>query len=150
MDGKMSTSSASTAKNTGSFDHGYAVTSHSFQGLTAGRVIVNIDTDSAWSLINTRLAYVSISRASTDARVYTNNAESLGERLATDITKTAAWTSARPARPSKRVRRSRRRPVSWPRATGSALPPPTVRTASGPVTSPPSSGSVRTTPILPG
>jgi len=72
------------------FDHGYAVTSHSSQGLTAGRVLANIDTDSAKSLINTRLAYVSISRASDDARVYTNNAETLGERLATDITKTAA------------------------------------------------------------
>ena len=72
------------------FDHGYAVTSHSSQGLTAGRVIANIDTDAARSLINTRLAYVSISRASDDARVYTNHAETLGERLATDITKTAA------------------------------------------------------------
>jgi hypothetical protein len=50
-----------------SFDHGYAVTSHSSQGLTEGRVIANIDTDSSRSLINTRLAYVAISRASEDA-----------------------------------------------------------------------------------
>jgi hypothetical protein len=42
------------------------------------------------SLINNRLAYVAISRASDDAHVYTNNAETLGERLASDITKTAA------------------------------------------------------------
>src|ERR1700733_2968039 len=72
------------------FDHGFSVTSHSSQGLTAGRVIANIDTESSRSLINTRLAYVAISRASEDARIYTNNAETLGERLATDISKTAA------------------------------------------------------------
>ncbi len=72
------------------FDHGYAVTSHSSQGLTAGRVLAHFDTDGAHSLINTRLAYVAISRASDDARVYTNNADTLGQRLATDISKTAA------------------------------------------------------------
>jgi len=66
------------------------VTSHSAQGLTAGRVLAHFDTDSSHSLINTRLAYVAISRASDDARVYTNNAETLGQRLATDISKTAA------------------------------------------------------------
>src|ERR1700710_2421060 len=63
------------------FDHGYAVTSHSSQGLTADRVIANIDTDSSRSLINDRLAYVAISRAAQDARIYTNNAETLGQRL---------------------------------------------------------------------
>jgi ATP-dependent exoDNAse (exonuclease V) alpha subunit len=72
------------------FDHGYAVTSHSAQGLTAGRVLAHFDTDSSYSLINTRLAYVAISRASDDARLYTNNAETLGQRLATDISKTTA------------------------------------------------------------
>ena len=72
------------------FEHGYVVTSHSSQGLTADRVLANIDTDSARSLINTRLAYVAISRASEDARIYTNNAETLGERLAHDVSKTAA------------------------------------------------------------
>jgi conjugative relaxase-like TrwC/TraI family protein len=79
------------------FDHGYAVTSHSSQGLTAGRVLAHFDTDSSHSLINTRLAYVAISRASDDARVYTNNAETLGQRLATDISKTAALDFRPPA-----------------------------------------------------
>jgi conjugative relaxase-like TrwC/TraI family protein len=79
------------------FDHGYAVTSHSSQGLTAGRVLAHFDTDSSHSLINTRLAYVSISRASDDARVYTNNAETLGHRLATDISKSAALDFRPPA-----------------------------------------------------
>jgi conjugative relaxase-like TrwC/TraI family protein len=79
------------------FDHGYSVTSHSSQGLTAGRVIANIDTESSRSLINTRLAYVAISRASEDARIYTNNAETLGERLATDISKTTAVDFRQPS-----------------------------------------------------
>jgi ATP-dependent exoDNAse (exonuclease V) alpha subunit len=71
-------------------DHGYAVTSHSSQGLTADRVIANIDTDSSRSLINERLAYVAISRAAYDARIYTNDAGTLGQRLATDVSKSAA------------------------------------------------------------
>ena len=71
-------------------DHGYAVTSHSSQGLTADRVIANIDTDSSRSLINDRLAYVAISRAAYDARIYTNSAATLGKRLATDVSKSAA------------------------------------------------------------
>ena len=72
------------------FDHGYAVTSHSSQGLTTGRVIANMDGETARSLVNTRLAYVAISRASEDARIYTNDAATIGQRLSTEITKTAA------------------------------------------------------------
>lgn len=72
------------------FDHGYAVTSHVSQGLTEGLVIANIDTESARSLINTRLAYVAVSRAEHDVRIYTNDAEGLGARLATDVSKTSA------------------------------------------------------------
>jgi len=71
-------------------DHGYAVTSHSSQGLTERKVIANIDTEAARALINTRLGYVAFSRPSDDLRIYTNDAESLGKRLATDISKTAA------------------------------------------------------------
>lgn len=36
------------------------------------------------------LGGVAISRASDDARIYTNNAETLGQRLATDVSKTSA------------------------------------------------------------
>ncbi len=72
------------------FDHGYTVTSHSSQGLTTDRVLVNLDTTVHPELINSRFAYVSVSRASQDARVYTNDAGTLGERLSTDVTKTAA------------------------------------------------------------
>ena len=72
------------------FDHGYAVTSHSSQGLTSQRVLVNMDTEVHPELINARFAYVSVSRASHDAQVFTNNASNLAERLSADVSKTSA------------------------------------------------------------
>ena len=72
------------------FDHGYAVTSHSSQGVTAERVLVNMDTRSHPELINTRFAYVSVSRASQDAHIYTNDAAALGARLSHDASKSSA------------------------------------------------------------
>lgn len=72
------------------FDHGYAVTSHSSQGLTAERVLVNMDTDVHPELINSRFAYVSVSRASHDAQIFTNDAASLAENLSRDISKASA------------------------------------------------------------
>ena len=72
------------------FDHGYAVTSHSSQGLTADRVLINIDTTAHPHLINSRLAYVAVSRASLDAEIYTNNATDLGQRLSGDVSKSSA------------------------------------------------------------
>jgi len=90
LDGKRPREITFNTEQFRQFDHGYAVTSHSSQGLTAGRVLANIDTESNRMLINTRLAYVAVSRASDDVRIYTNNAETLGQRLAADISKTAA------------------------------------------------------------
>ena len=49
-----------------------------------------MDTNVHPELINTRFAYVSVSRASEDVRIYTNDAAILGERLSTDVTKTSA------------------------------------------------------------
>ena len=72
------------------FDHGYAVTSHSSQGLTSHRVLVNMDTEVHPELINARFAYVSVSRASHDAQVFTNDASNLAERLSADVSKTSA------------------------------------------------------------
>jgi conjugative relaxase-like TrwC/TraI family protein len=72
------------------FDHGYAVTSHSSQGLTSERVLVNMDTNVHPELINTRFAYVSVSRASQDAQIFTNNLAQLAPQLSTDISKTSA------------------------------------------------------------
>jgi ATP-dependent exoDNAse (exonuclease V) alpha subunit len=72
------------------FDHGYAVTSHSSQGLTSERVLVNIDTNVHPDLINDRFAYVSVSRASQDAQIYTNDAATLVESLSRDVSKASA------------------------------------------------------------
>jgi conjugative relaxase-like TrwC/TraI family protein len=72
------------------FDHGYAVTSHSSQGLTSERVLVNMDTNVHPELINARFAYVSVSRASHDAQIFTNNLAQLAPQLSTDISKTSA------------------------------------------------------------
>ncbi|HTV05956.1 MAG TPA: MobF family relaxase [Acidobacteriaceae bacterium] len=72
------------------FDHGYAVTSHSSQGLTSERVLVNMDTEVHPELINSRFAYVSVSRASQDAQIYTNDAASLAESLSRDVSKASA------------------------------------------------------------
>ena len=90
MDGKSAQVITFDTAEFRQFDHGYAVTSHSSQGLTSGRVLAHIDTDSSRALISDRLAYVAISRASDDARVYTNDAGTLGQKLATDLTKTSA------------------------------------------------------------
>jgi len=90
MDGAKERTVAFDAGKMRHFDHGYAVTSHSSQGLTADRVLVNMDTKVHPELINTRFAYVSVSRASEDVRIYTNDAAVLSERLSTDVTKTSA------------------------------------------------------------
>lgn len=79
------------------FDHGYAVTSHSSQGLTSERVLVNMDTNVHPELINTRFAYVSVSRASHGAQIFTNNLAQLAPQLSTDISKTSALKVAQSA-----------------------------------------------------
>jgi conjugative relaxase-like TrwC/TraI family protein len=73
------------------FDYGYAVTSHSSQGLTADRVLVNVDTANAHDkLLNTRFAYVAISRARFEAKIYTDDANSISQRLGHEVSKSAA------------------------------------------------------------
>ena len=72
------------------FDHGYAVTSHSSQGLTAERVLVNADTGVHPDLINSRFGYVSISRASHEATVFTDDFAKLAQQLSADVSKTSA------------------------------------------------------------
>jgi conjugative relaxase-like TrwC/TraI family protein len=57
-------------------DHGYAVTSHSSQGTTVDRVLINADTSESRVLLNDRMGYVAVSRAREDAIIYTN---SIGE-----------------------------------------------------------------------
>ena len=72
------------------FDHGYAVTSHSSQGLTAERVVVNLDSNINADLINQRFAYVAVSRGSHDAHIYTDKATSLIDKLSHDVAKSSA------------------------------------------------------------
>ena len=72
------------------FDHGYAVTSHSSQGLTAERVIVHADTSVHPDLLNSRFGYVSISRASHEATLFTDDIAKLGPQLGADVSKTSA------------------------------------------------------------
>jgi conjugative relaxase-like TrwC/TraI family protein len=71
-------------------DHGYAVTSHSAQGLTAERVLVNADTGVHPDLLNSRFGYVSISRASHEVTIFTNDLARLAPQLGNDVSKTSA------------------------------------------------------------
>jgi conjugative relaxase-like TrwC/TraI family protein len=72
-------------------DYGYAVTSHSSQGQTADRVLIHVDSDQAHGeLLNSRMAYVSVSRAQYDVQMYTNDAAALGQELSRDVSKSVA------------------------------------------------------------
>jgi conjugative relaxase-like TrwC/TraI family protein len=62
-------------------DHGYAVTSHSSQGTTVDRVLVNADTRESEMLLNDRMGYVAVSRARENAIIYTNSIEELRSAL---------------------------------------------------------------------
>ena len=72
-------------------DHGYAMTSHSSQGQTADRVLIHVDTElGAKDLLNSRMAYVSVSRGRYDAQIYTNNAPTLAQVLSRDMSHSPA------------------------------------------------------------
>jgi conjugative relaxase-like TrwC/TraI family protein len=72
-------------------DYGYAVTSHSSQGQTADRVLVHVDSEQTHGeLLNSRMAYVSVSRAQFDVQMYTNDAKSLGQVLSRDVSHLSA------------------------------------------------------------
>jgi len=74
-------------------DHGYAVTSHSSQGQTAERVLIHVDTElAAKDLLNSRMAYVAVSRGAEDAQVYTNDRAKLPQALGHDVSHESANT----------------------------------------------------------
>ena len=79
-------------------DHGYAVTSYSSQGKTMDRVLVNAETTETDLLVNQRMAYVAVSRARLDARVYTDSAADLGSALARRRDKTTALEALKQVR----------------------------------------------------
>lgn len=72
------------------FDHGYAVTSHSSQGLTTERVLIHADTSVHPDLLSSRFGYVAVSRASHEAIIFTNDINRLAQQLSTEVGKTAA------------------------------------------------------------
>ncbi len=72
-------------------DHGYAITSYSSQGQTAERVLIHVDTELvAKDLLNSRMAYVSVSRGQWDAQIFTNNREKLSQALGHDVSHQSA------------------------------------------------------------
>ena len=72
-------------------DYGYAMTSHTSQGQTASRVLIHVDTELlAKDLLNSRMAYVSVSRGAHDAQLFTNDREKLSTVLGHDISKQTA------------------------------------------------------------
>jgi ATP-dependent exoDNAse (exonuclease V) alpha subunit len=72
-------------------DYGYAVTSHSSQGQTADRVLVDVDTTGPGEqLVNRRLAYVAVSRGRYDAQIYTNDKSQLARALSRDVSHRSA------------------------------------------------------------
>ena len=85
-------------------DHGYAVTSHSSQGATADRVLIHVDSEQAHEkLINSRLAYVAVSRARYDAQIYTNDAGNLGKALSREVSHAAAIEPQQPGAASNEM-----------------------------------------------
>ncbi len=69
-------------------EHAYATTVHSAQGLSTGRMMVDLDTRSLTT--GRDLYYVAISRAEYRAEIYTNSRSELPEALNRETTKTAA------------------------------------------------------------
>ena len=74
-------------------DHGYAVTSHSSQGQTADRVLIHVDTElGAKDLLNSRMAYVAVSRGQWAAQLFTNDREKLPAALGHEVSQQSAHT----------------------------------------------------------
>ena len=76
-------------------DHGYAVTSHSSQGTTVDRVLINADTTESRALLNDRMGYVAVSRAREDAIIYTNSIAELRSALDRRVDKETAVEAVR-------------------------------------------------------
>ena len=76
-------------------DYGYASTSHSSQGATVDRVVVNIDTLRSVELVNRKQFYVSISRARDGVTIYTDDREALRHAVNRNREKSVALEQAR-------------------------------------------------------
>jgi ATP-dependent exoDNAse (exonuclease V) alpha subunit len=71
-------------------DHGYASTSHSAQGATVDRVIVNIDSQLSAELVNRKQFYVSISRTRNSLAIYTDDQNQLARAVSRSREKSTA------------------------------------------------------------
>jgi hypothetical protein len=93
------------------------------------------------ALINTRFAYVAFSRASEDAQIYTDNTATLGRRLSSDLSKTAAIKTSHNVEPTARERVVSAFRQHDPRAARSAIQPaPAISWNANVTISPPSNG----------
>jgi hypothetical protein len=112
-------------------DHGYAVTSHSSQGQTVNRVLVNADTSEPGRLLNQRMAYVATSRARLDARIYTDSDQRLSAALARQVDKSTALEASRESHETKarRLRSFEPTPTRAERPAGTEQRPPAERAA---------------------
>jgi ATP-dependent exoDNAse (exonuclease V) alpha subunit len=75
-------------------DYGYASTSHSSQGATVDRVIVNIDTLRSAELVNREQFYVSISRARHAATIYPTTVRPYSTRSAAPARNRLPWSAS--------------------------------------------------------
>jgi ATP-dependent exoDNAse (exonuclease V) alpha subunit len=94
-------------------DHGYASTSHSAQGATVDRVIVDIDTRLSPELVNRKQFYVSISRARDALMIFTDDRARLGRSVSRSREKSLAVELERVAGPAyTRVPDEQRRTIN--------------------------------------
>ncbi|MCU1264120.1 MAG: conjugative relaxase domain protein [Acidobacteria bacterium] len=114
-------------------DHGYAVTSYSAQGKTMDRVLVNAETTETDMLLNQRMAYVAMSRARFDARVYTDSTVDLGGALNRLKDKEMALEALKQSQPVTSNATSNELPVTAVQTQeGSAFDKPEEVTQAGP------------------
>ncbi len=88
-------------------EYGYATTSHSSQGATIDRVLVNVDTEQSMAFVNQQQFYVSISRARLDAQVFTNKKDELAQAVSRAWPKSTALDAISPSYGSQRFSQRR-------------------------------------------
>jgi hypothetical protein len=68
---------------------------HSSQAQTADRVLIHVDTElAAKDLLNSRMAYIAVSRGAQDAQLFTSDREKMPEALGHDVSHESAHTPA--------------------------------------------------------
>jgi conjugative relaxase-like TrwC/TraI family protein len=77
-------------------DHGYAVTSHAAQGRTVRRVLTTIDTEHPPELVNRKQFHVTVSRATHELHIYTDDRSALPAAVDREAPKTSALELSRP------------------------------------------------------